>query len=417
MEYMNRPARKQASGPKGMKQGSGTYNVWYDRWTGEDYKKGGVDKAITRCVIARDAGRTKANWNTASRFCLYFARGCCDKGEECTYLHRVPVASDVEDTAFDCFGRERFRLHRDDMGGVGSIEKESRTLYVGRLSTSRSITDSVKKTFSEWGEIEHLRVFPEKCIAFVRYHKRSNAEFAKEAMYGQSLDSNEVLNVRWAEDDPNPKAVEDNKRKAEDQFYDAARAKMPQLGDKGDVFAYEGYYEDPSNWEGPGAEGGEAHQQGQHYQTPEEYYAAYAAWYAQQAQATGASTEGGSANNTSGPGQQPVPPTDPTLVDKSEEFQAAYWNWYYYMMNLYGGAPPPPGTVVLTDSASQSMPKTMAKVTSRSKSTGNPVGHSKKDKEDGGSKDDEADDVIKSSTKEDAVASTLADGGSGEEQC
>ena len=43
-------------------------------------------------------------------------------------------------------------------------------------------------------------------IAFVRYRYRANAEFAKVAMANQSLDNKEVINVRWAMDDPNPVA-------------------------------------------------------------------------------------------------------------------------------------------------------------------------------------------------------------------
>lgn len=40
-------------------------------------------------------------------------------------------------------------------------------------------------------------------IAFVRYRNRCSAEFAKEAMFGQALDHNEILLVKWANDDPN----------------------------------------------------------------------------------------------------------------------------------------------------------------------------------------------------------------------
>ena len=37
---------------------------------------------------------------------------------------------------------------------------------------------------------------------------RSNCEFAKEAMSNQSLLAEEILNIRWAHDDPNPVAKE-----------------------------------------------------------------------------------------------------------------------------------------------------------------------------------------------------------------
>lgn len=191
-------------------------------------------------------------------------------------------------------------------------------------------------------------------------------------MYGQSLDHNEVLNVRWAQDDPNPNVIADNKRKAEEQFYDAARAKMPELGDKGDVFSYEGYYENPNNWQqGDGAGNNDVGQQ--QYQTPEEYCAAYAAWYAQHNQAAGNSSKAGDISDGSN-GQQPVPPADPSLAEKSPAYQAAYWNWYYYMMNAHGGAPPPPGTVVpIPESTNENRPKKKVKATDSSqKGTASP---------------------------------------------
>lgn len=34
------------------------------------------------------------------------------------------------------------------------------------------------------------------------------AEFAKECMQNQALDSNEILVIKWANEDPNPKVVE-----------------------------------------------------------------------------------------------------------------------------------------------------------------------------------------------------------------
>lgn len=39
-------------------------------------------------------------------------------------------------------------------------------------------------------------------IAFVTFKYEANAQFAKEAMMNQSLDNNEVLNVRWSLDEP-----------------------------------------------------------------------------------------------------------------------------------------------------------------------------------------------------------------------
>jgi hypothetical protein len=49
-------------------------------------------------------------------------------------------------------------------------------------------------------------------IAFVTYQYEVNAQFAKEAMQHQSMDMDEILNVRWATEDPNPGG-----KKAEDE--------------------------------------------------------------------------------------------------------------------------------------------------------------------------------------------------------
>lgn len=54
----------------------------------------------------------------------------------------------------DVFGRERHKLHSDNMGGVGSFEKDCRTLYVGRLGKHYELEDILWKEFGEWGEIE-----------------------------------------------------------------------------------------------------------------------------------------------------------------------------------------------------------------------------------------------------------------------
>ena len=54
----------------------------------------------------------------------------------------------------DIFGREKHKLHSDNMGGVGSFEKDCRTLYVGRLGKHKELENILWKEFGEWGEIE-----------------------------------------------------------------------------------------------------------------------------------------------------------------------------------------------------------------------------------------------------------------------
>lgn len=64
-------------------------------------------------------------------------------------------------------------------------------------------------------------------MGFVTYSNEANAQFAKEAMAHQSLDHNEILNVRWATQDPNPAAQAREKRRVEEQAAAAIRAALP----------------------------------------------------------------------------------------------------------------------------------------------------------------------------------------------
>ena len=64
-------------------------------------------------------------------------------------------------------------------------------------------------------------------VGFITYTNESNAQFAKEAMAHQSLDHEEVLNVRWATADPNPMAQAREARRVEEQAAEAVRRALP----------------------------------------------------------------------------------------------------------------------------------------------------------------------------------------------
>jgi hypothetical protein len=183
---------------------------------------------------------------------------------ECNYRHRLPPPQSVlPDASLDVFGREKHSDYRDDMvrfffnlllvsnssnpltgvfflqGGVGTFSRQNRTLYVGRIRANTNIEQVIERHFEEWGEIERseclfffsstvldnvlilsyvffyltVKVLQSRGVAFVTYVSELNAQFAKEAMMCQSLDHDEVINVRWATEDPNPVAkVRESKR-------------------------------------------------------------------------------------------------------------------------------------------------------------------------------------------------------------
>lgn len=72
-----------------------------------------------------------------------------------------------------------------------------------------------------------MRVLNTRGVAFITYSNEANAQFAKEAMAHQSLDHNEILNVRWATADPNPMAQRREARNIEEQAAEAVRRALP----------------------------------------------------------------------------------------------------------------------------------------------------------------------------------------------
>jgi hypothetical protein len=201
------------------------FNIWYNKWSGGDREDKYLSQthAKGRCNIAQDSGYTRADKVPGSYFCLFFARGVCPKGQDCEYLHRLPGIYDTFNPNVDCFGRDKFSDYRDDMGGVGSFLRQNRTIYVGRIHVADDIEEVVARHFAEWGQIERIRVLNTRGVAFITYSNEANAQFAKEAMAHQSLDHEEILNVRWATADPNPMAQKREARRIEEQAAEAVK--------------------------------------------------------------------------------------------------------------------------------------------------------------------------------------------------
>ena len=63
-----------------------------------------------------------------------FCRGICHKGKDCEYLHRLPTEYHEQlltaDHTVDMFGRDKLPGSHTGTKGVGSYDRESKTLYV-----------------------------------------------------------------------------------------------------------------------------------------------------------------------------------------------------------------------------------------------------------------------------------------------
>jgi hypothetical protein len=143
------------------------------KWPGLfDFSVVNPNKAsLTRCNPEQDSGLTRAE--EVSRdpfFCVFFARGCCGKGYNCNYLHRIPTEYDelkIEKTR-DCFGRERHRSDKDDMSGTGSFERDNRTLNVARIgSYQEGLEDVLRSHFGKFGEIVAVKILHTKVQLYV----------------------------------------------------------------------------------------------------------------------------------------------------------------------------------------------------------------------------------------------------------
>lgn len=177
-----------------------TFNVWYLQWAGGDPTTRGQIKLKFRLNVANDSGYTRAK-EGKSPICLFYARGCCFKGKECSFLHRPPKPEDIRMHTQDCFGRDKTAEYKDDMSGVGLLARTNRTLYVGGIIPTDHIHDQISKQFLEYGAIDQIKVLPTKKCAFVRYRLEAEAQFAKEVMDAQSLGEKDILSVRWAIED------------------------------------------------------------------------------------------------------------------------------------------------------------------------------------------------------------------------
>lgn len=189
-----------------------------------------------------------------------FFRSHMSSSADCTFMHILP--NEIPEQGHDIFGRAKHGDYRDDMGGVGSLQKVNRTLYVGRiteeadharLSANAAMNAAIKegekrninegkgwdwsmpkeelsatekvlyRHFSEFGELERVRVLHMRGCGFITFHREVDAQFAKEAMMNQSLDHEECINLRWATDDPNPVAKRRDHEEREKLGIDAIR--------------------------------------------------------------------------------------------------------------------------------------------------------------------------------------------------
>lgn len=213
------PARRQVEPGLGNSvsyvQGNENYNIWYGKYATDRFdprhQLNERPPAATKCDPELDSGYTRADWDPHAGqgyICLYFARGCCSFGSDCTYYHRIPTVEDEAriDASCDVFGRDRHSKHREDMTGVGSFLSQGKSLFLGNVYPDCSLANPVEdlkatliREFSRWGALEDITLVSSKGIAFIDFRLRVAAEFAKAAMSDQPIPGiTTALSVKWA---------------------------------------------------------------------------------------------------------------------------------------------------------------------------------------------------------------------------
>jgi len=99
----------------------------------------------------------------------------------------------------------------------------------------------IQKYFGKYGEILNLRILHGRSIAFITYRLRVSAEFAKEAMSDQSIIGNEVLNVRWANEDPNPQVQHQKQDKLRAEAWEQMQQTNPNYFKHYELLSQEQY--------------------------------------------------------------------------------------------------------------------------------------------------------------------------------
>jgi hypothetical protein len=84
------------------------------------------------------------------------------------FLHRAPRQEDEDKLSItsDIFGRDRHDDDRQDMGGVGTFNRENTSLYVNGLVRPKAgwkaLDGIVRKHFGACGDLRSVKIFGDK---------------------------------------------------------------------------------------------------------------------------------------------------------------------------------------------------------------------------------------------------------------
>ncbi|KAG2670023.1 hypothetical protein I3843_14G063500 [Carya illinoinensis] len=136
--------------------------------------------------------------------CSFYIRGECTRGAECPYRHEMPVTGElsqqnIKDRYYGVNDPVALKLlnKAGEMPSLEAPEDESiKTLYVGGLN-ERVTEQDLRDNFYAHGEIESIRMVPQRACAFVTYTTREGAEKAAEELSNKLVIKGLRLKLMW----------------------------------------------------------------------------------------------------------------------------------------------------------------------------------------------------------------------------
>ncbi|CAN1284796.1 Zinc finger CCCH domain-containing protein 40 [Linum perenne] len=166
--------------------------------------------------------------------CSFYIRGECTRGAECPYRHEMPVTGElsqqnIKDRYYGVNDPVAMKLlnKAGEMPSLEPPEDESiRTLYVGGLDERISEQD-LRDNFYAHGEIESIKMVPQRAIAFVAYTTREGAEKAAEELSNKLVIKGLRLKLMWGRPQA-PKPDSDVSEEARQQALMAHGGMLPR---------------------------------------------------------------------------------------------------------------------------------------------------------------------------------------------
>ncbi|KAK4491263.1 hypothetical protein RD792_001999 [Penstemon davidsonii] len=136
--------------------------------------------------------------------CSFYVRGQCTRGPECPFRHEMPETGElsqqnIKDRYYGVNDPVAMKL-LNKAGEMPSLEppddESIRTLYVGGVD-ARVTEQDLRDNFYAHGEIESVKLVPQRACAFVTYTTREGAEKAAEELVNKLVIKGLRMKLLW----------------------------------------------------------------------------------------------------------------------------------------------------------------------------------------------------------------------------